>query len=167
MNRTPIAAIIGLVLLNTAGCGTLGSGVGGPQPSALSTANPKSGSACLTTSSTGDSRVMVDWVDFVQIHGTQYLAGLDGKVPAIPSSELGSVVGTVQCQLSVLKFQAQPGPAADGDAAFLAIGTDVHAIVGYQPSCRVAARVDGLNRVYLAHALVGGVSKAAKCAKAP
>lgn len=110
---------------------------------------------------------MVDWVDFVQLNGTQYLAGLDGNVPAVASEELGSAVGKVQCQLSKLKFQAPPGPAVDGDAAFIAVGTELHAIQGYAPSCRLAARIGGVNRVYLAHADVAGVSKPVACAKQP
>ena len=110
---------------------------------------------------------MVDWVDFVQLHGIQYVAGLDRNVAAVASDQLGSAVGRVECQLSVLKFQAEPGPAVDGDAAFLDVGTEVRAIRGYEPSCRVAARIDGINRVYLAHVDVDGVSKAVPCAKAP
>ncbi|MEP6651030.1 MAG: hypothetical protein ABJA74_14155 [Lapillicoccus sp.] len=48
---------------------------------------------------------MVDWVDFVQLHGMHYIAGLDENVPAVASDQLGAVVGRVECQLSVLKFQ--------------------------------------------------------------
>jgi hypothetical protein len=109
---------------------------------------------------------MVDWVDFVQLHGTQYLARLDGSASAVASEQLGPAVGRVECQLSALKFQAQPGPAVDGDAAFLSIGTEVHAIRGYKPSCRVTARIDGVNRVYLAHEDVNGVSKPVPCPQA-
>jgi hypothetical protein len=82
---------------------------------------------------------MVDWVDFVQLSGTQYIAGLDGQVPPVASAQLGAVVGRVRCQLSALKFSETPGPNVDGDAAFLPIGTEVHAIDGVEPSCRVAA----------------------------
>ncbi len=110
--------------------------------------------------------VMVDWVDLLQLNAVQYISGLEGTVPAVASTQLGPVVGRVQCQLSELKFRTESGPAVDGDAAFIPIGTDVHAIRGYQPSCRVAARVGGVNRVYLAHADVNGVSKPVPCAKA-
>jgi hypothetical protein len=110
---------------------------------------------------------MVDWVDFVQLSGTTYVASLDGELPPVVSSQLGAVVGRVRCQLSVLKFSEQPGPNVDGDAAFLAIGTEIHAVQGFGPSCRVAARIDGVNRVYLAHHDVGGYSKAVPCAKVP
>lgn len=110
--------------------------------------------------------MMIEWVDFVQLDGRQYIAGLDGPVPPVPSSEVGVVVGRVTCQLSALKFSKTPGPNVDGDAAFLAIGTELRAVHGFEPSCRVAARIDGANRVYLAHHDVDGHSKAVPCAKA-
>ncbi len=110
---------------------------------------------------------MVDWVDFVQLNGTQYVAGVDGKVSGVASNQLGSVVGRVECELSVLKFQAEPGPAVDGDASFVQVGTEVHAVRGYATSCRVAVRIAGVNRVYLAHADLAGVSRAVPCVKAP
>jgi len=125
-------------------------------------------SACENTNRHhGNAVVMVDWVDFVQLSGTQYIAGLDGQVPPVTSAQLGAVVGRVRCQLSALKFSETPGPNVNGDAAFLTIGTEIHAIHGFQPSCRIAARIDGANRVYLAHHNVGGYSKAVPCAKAP
>lgn len=170
MKRANIAAVIGLAMLSATSCGTVGNSgtdVSPSEPPTASSAHPQPGSACLTTPRTGDSTVMVDWVDLVQLHGTQYISGLDGKVPAVASDQLGMVVGRVECQLSVLTFQAQPGPVVDGDAAFLEIGTELHAIRGYQPSCRVAATISGVNRVYLAHADVQGVSKAVPCAKEP
>jgi hypothetical protein len=43
----------------------------------------------------------------------------------------------------------------------------VHAIRGYEPFCRVAVRIAGENRVYLAHSDLAGVSRAVPCAKAP
>ncbi|MEO7423129.1 MAG: hypothetical protein ABIU87_12125 [Ornithinibacter sp.] len=106
-------------------------------------------------------------MDFVQLDGTQYVSGADGSVPPVATDQLGSVVGRVECQLSVLKFHAQPGPAVDGDAAFITVGTDVHAVQGYGTSCRVTAQIAGVNRVYLAHADLDGVSRAVPCAKAP
>ncbi len=165
VKRPHMAAVIGLAMLSTTGCGSAGNvvtDVSGPQCSTSSSVASQRGSACLTTLLTGEATVMVDWVDFVQLHGVQYIAGLDGNVPAVASDELGSAVGRVECQLSVLKFQVQPGPVVDGDAAFISVGTQVHAIRGFEPSCQVAARVGGVIRVYLAHADVDGVSKACR-----
>ncbi|MEO7423052.1 MAG: hypothetical protein ABIU87_11725 [Ornithinibacter sp.] len=106
-------------------------------------------------------------MDFMQLDGTQYVADLEGRVPAVPADQLGSVVGRVKCELSVLKFHAEPGPPVDGDAAFIKVGTQVHAIRGYGTSCRVAAQIAGANRVYLAHADIAGVSRPVPCARAP
>lgn len=168
MKRVGIGAVIGLVMLSAAGCGTVGNSgtdVPGPEGSTTSSGNPQRGSACRTTPTTGDSTIMVDWVDMVQLHGVQYISDLDGTLSAVAPAQLGPVVGRVQCQLNVLKFQTEPGPPVDGDAPFLPIGTEVHAIRGYQPTCRVAAQVGGVNRVYLAHTDVAGVSKPLPCAE--
>ena len=170
MNRANIAAVLGVAMLSAAGCGSASDvATGGSEPTNSISSRPDAarGSACLSTPTTGDSIVMVDWVDFVQLDRTQYVAGVDGKVPAIASNQLGSVVGRVECELSVLKFHAEPGTAVDGDAAFLKVGTEVHAVRGYATSCRVAAQIAGVNRVYLAHADLAGVSRAVPCAKAP
>ena len=170
MNRASIAAVLGVALLSAAGCGSANDAMtGGREPTSSTSTRPDAAreSACLSTPTTGNSTVMVDWVDFVQLDGTQYVAGVDGKVPDITSSQLGSVVGRVECELSVLKFQTEPGPSVDGDAAFLTVGTEVHAVRGHPTSCRVSAQIAGVNRVYLAHADLGGVSEAVPCAKAP
>jgi hypothetical protein len=110
---------------------------------------------------------MVDWVDFVQLDGTMYVADVYGKVPPLASNELGPVVGRVECELSVLNFRTEPGPAVDGDAAYMKVGTQVHAVRGYDTSCRVAAHIAGVNRVYLAQTERAGVSRPVPCAKAP
>lgn len=122
-------------------------------------------SACNDMSTTGTSTVMVDWVDFVRLDGVEYVAGVHGVTPVSPA-ETGQVVGRVRCRLGELKFTRQPGPAVDGDAAFLAIGTELRAVRGYSTSCRITATVDGVNRVYVAHDDVVGSSKpAAPCTR--
>lgn len=170
MNRASVAAVLGIAMLSAVGCGSAGGVVtGGREPTRVVSSRPDAarGSACLGTPTTGNSTVMVDWVDFVQLNGIEYVAGVDGKVADIAANQLGSVVGPVECELSVLKFHAEPGPAVDGDAAFIEVGTDVHAVRGYATACRVAVRIAGVNRVYLAHADVAEVSRAVPCAKAP
>jgi len=182
VKRLFIVALVGLPILFTAACASSTHLVVAdkapasslepthgfaPAPSVDPTHGSAPASACENTPHQGDSVVMVDWVDFVQLNGTHYIAGLDGQVPPVASAQLGAVVGRVRCQLSALKFSKLPGPNVDGDAAFLTIGTEVHAVNGFGPSCRVAARIEGANRVYLAHQDVGGHSKAVPCAKAP
>jgi hypothetical protein len=169
MNRANIAAVLGVAMLSAAGCGRASDiAAGGNEPTNSISSRPAStqGSACLSTPTTGDSTVIVDWVDFLQLDGTQYVAGLDGKVRPIASNQLGAIVGRVECELSVLKFHVEPGPAVDGDAAFIKVGTTVHAVRGYETTCRVAVQVAGVNRVYLAHADHAGASRAVPCAKA-
>ncbi len=129
MRPANIAAIIVLAVLSTAGCGSSGNAgrtaagwrLGAPRaiahgdvdrhvPSTSSSGNPQRGSACLTTPTTGDSTVLVDWVDFVQLHGIQYVACLDGNARAVASDQLGSAAWSVECQLSLLKFEVEPAP---------------------------------------------------------
>lgn len=170
MKRLSIVALVGLPLLLTVACASPGRlvGVTIAPSSSVPTHNWAPATACEDSNRNhGNTVVMVDWVDFVQLSGTEYIAGLDGLVPPVASTQLGAVIGRVRCQLSALNFSEMPGPNVDGDAAFLPIGTAVHAIDGYEPSCRVAARIDGANRVYLAHRNVGGYSKAVPCVKAP
>lgn len=125
------------------------------------------GSACRSTPRGGTQSVMVEWVDFVQLDGVQYLAGLDGVIPAPHSGDIGTTVGTVQCQLSTLAYNKEPEPSVDGDAAFLPAGTQVRALRGFEPACRVVARYHGEYRVYLAHHDVNQRSEPVPCAKAP
>lgn len=157
-----VAALVFVAVLLTA-CGS------GRRPVVTGTAvassrSSSTASACTDTQAGGTSTVMIDWIDFLRLDGIEYVADLEGRVPDVPARRLGPLVGRVECQLSVLRFSRPPGPAVDGDAAFLPVGTEVHAITGIEPRCRVAAKVDGSVRVYLAHGKVNGVSRAVPCA---
>ncbi|MGO4597243.1 hypothetical protein [Terrabacter sp. 2RAF25] len=165
MNRSAVAAgvvITALAVLGTGGCTSPGGSGAGPATSVA----PQPVSACRSTPTTGDTSAIIDWVDFVQLGGVQYYAGFDGQLPPVPTEQLGATVGLVECRLSDLHFDGLPGLPVDGDAAFIPIGTPVRAIRGFDPACRVTARVDGVNRVYLAHEDVKGVTRAVPCAKA-
>ena len=153
MNGRAAAVLLGAAMVLTA-CGTAtqpppagDTGIVGRVDSDTVPAK----SACTDTPTDGVSSVMVDWVDFLQLDGIQYVAGRPGSPPqSVSASELGGVVGRVTCMLSALKFTQQPGPAVDGDAAFLPVGTEVYSIKGVGSSCRVAAKRQGVNRVYVA-----------------
>jgi hypothetical protein len=88
--------------------------------------------------------VQIDWVDFVRLNGREYRAIPDHVRP----DQVGAAVGKVGCMFS----DTLPGPdhiPQDGDAAFLAVGTLVHALKGYPPSDRVVAqKPDGQWTVY-------------------
>jgi hypothetical protein len=177
-------ATAALVVVGGVVAGTLSTNQALPQPAgpgpssvkaavvdhAPSSARPTPSSAptseCDKTSGKKDSVVMVNWVDFVQLNGTQFVAEYGPGHP-IASAQMGAVVGRVLCQFSALKLSEMPGPIVDGDAAFLPIGTEVHSILGFDPSCRVAARFEGINRGYLAYHDVDGSSLPVPCAKAP
>ena len=162
----PLATLACVAVLLTA-CGSgsrpVVAGVVTDTPVASSRGS-STASACTDTATGGTSTVMIDWIDFVRLDGVEYVADLDGRAADVPARRLGLVVGHVECQLSVLRFLQPPGPAVDGDAAFLPVGTAVRAIAGIDPRCRVAAQVDGSVRVYLAQREVNGVSKAVPCA---
>ena len=155
------AAILVGVLSSCGGSPEGGPGAATPVGGASTTR-----SACEGTPTQGRSTVMVDWVDFVRLGGVEYVAGLGGSAASVPPEQVGSVVGRVECRLSALAFAEQPGPAVDGDAAFLPVGTAVHAVTGWPTSCRVTALVDGAYRLYLAQAGGSAASTPAPCATA-
>jgi hypothetical protein len=84
-----------------------------------------------------------DYLDFVQVGGTIYDAGY--RTPAgrgLRDADLGAQVATVRCKLADHQLEEQ-GRYLDGDAAYLEPGTPVHAVKGYRPSFRLAARREG------------------------
>jgi hypothetical protein len=168
VKRTGIALAVAAVVVLSAGACT-GTGGPGAAPGAgpATSAGRQPVSACSTGSTSGNETAIVDWVDFVQLKGIQYYAGYDGTLPPVPKEQLGATVGLVECRLSDLHFTGPPGTPVDGDAAFIPVGTPVRSIKGFDPACRVAVEVEGVNRLYLAHTDVQGVTKAVPCAQAP
>lgn len=83
----------------------------------------------------------IDYVDFVQFGGRQYV-GTGEHVPAIPMPSgipfPGPRIGTVQCTLSET-LPGQDYRPQDGDAAYLPVGTVLHAVVGMPVSSAIAA----------------------------
>lgn len=121
-----------------------------PGPSA--TAARPVGADCPKVSRTDRSMVTIDYVDFLQAGGRNYIADLH-RVPPINQADLGARLLTVRCSYAKLNHEAgakTPSPR-DGDAAFLLPGTPVYAIKGWSPACRLAASWDGRLRVYLAY----------------
>lgn len=84
----------------------------------------------------------VDYVDFVQAYGEQYVAGLANRPIHVARGDLGRVVLRSRCSLAALNDRTHhtPGTARDGDTAFLAPGTPIYAINGWSVRCRLAAR---------------------------
>jgi hypothetical protein len=90
----------------------------------------------------------IDWVNFVQVGSTQYVAG-----PASPTvlqeADLGAVYTHVKFKVS--GNVCDPSYSLkDGDAAFLEPGTAVYQVSGHPSSEELAARFNGSIVVYRA-----------------
>lgn len=100
---------------------------------------PWSQSACETT--------QIDWVNFVQVGSTQYVAG--PATTTLKESELGAVHSHVKFKVSGNVCDPTYRPK-DGDAAFLEPGTPIYEVAGRPPGEQLAARFNGAVVLYLA-----------------
>lgn len=98
----------------------------------------------LMAAACGGSAAHIDFVDFVMLGGITYVAA-GATAPAggrqLQESDLGSVYGQVKVKLE--GSQDPNHQLQDGDAAFVAPGSQVYRVNGYRPAFRVAARHDG------------------------
>ncbi len=118
------------------------------------------------TAARGPTRsVIIDYVDFIRLDGREYLAGFT-PTPPVSHADLGEVVAESRCSLSAFneRTRTDPGPSRDGDTGFLPPGTDIHAVRGWDPACRVAAERDGRLYVYLAQETGADHARPAACA---
>jgi hypothetical protein len=138
---------------------------GNPQieaPSGIASAAP----SCPETRKLHGQAIMVDYIDFLQLGGRQYVASLNPGVTA-RHNELLTTVARVNCTISDLTEDGTVevvGPFNDGNAAYLPLGTAIRAVRGYDAACRVAAELDGRVRVYLAQHEVAHHSRPMPCA---
>lgn len=108
--------------------------------------------------------VMIEWVDFLQFDGRQYIAGL-GPTVSIRPGDLGQVITHIRCSMTTLDDHRHIGfPLVDRSAAFIPAGTAVLAVRGYSPQCRLASYVGGQLHVYLAQREVNGHTAPRPCA---
>jgi hypothetical protein len=157
------AAIAGLAI----GCSTPPQlGAEQVKPSQAPTTAPADGCAVLPTLALGQPMsVIIDYVDFIRFEGREYLAGFT-PTPPIGRDDLGQVVTESRCSLSQLNARTgmQPPGPTDGDTGFLTAGTEIHAVRGWSPACRLAAEHDGRLHVYLAQEDGGDRTRPADCA---
>ena len=105
-------------------------------------------SACQAPGSTPTCNVMIDWVNFIEVGATQYVAG-SGTDNDPQENELGSVYA--QVKFKVNENVCDPGyRPKDGDAAFLEPGTPIYQVKGHPPTERLAARFNGHLTLYQA-----------------
>jgi hypothetical protein len=106
-------------------------------------------SACqLPGSAQGCSNAQIDWVDFIQVGSTQYIAG-PGTPTTLQESDLGPVVAHVKFKVSGDVCDPNYKPK-DGDAAFLEPGTPIYQVNGQPASKVLAARRNGQIIAYAA-----------------
>ncbi|HSS94752.1 MAG TPA: hypothetical protein VLR46_12315 [Candidatus Dormibacteraeota bacterium] len=93
--------------------------------------------------------MQIDWVNFIQVGSTQYVA--DGQQPpaVLQASDLGPVHAHVKFKVS--GNVCYPNyRLKDGDAAFLDVGTPIYQVNGQPPGQRLAARFNGQIVLYTA-----------------
>ena len=104
---------------------------------------------CQVPGSAPTCTTMIDWINFIQVGSTQYVAGLDSSVP-LQESDLGPVYAKVKFKVS--GNVCDPNyKLKDGDAAFLDSGTEIYQVNGHAPTQELAARFNGQIVAYVAH----------------
>jgi hypothetical protein len=97
--------------------------------------------ACQLPGSNQPCTSQIDWVDFVEVGSTQYVAA-PGSGPTLQDSDLGPVIAHVRFKVDGNVCNPNYRPK-DGDAAFLDPGTPIYQINGHPPSQVLAARQNG------------------------
>ena len=128
------AALASAALVLAAGC------TGSSAPPETGGTTPVADRGCPSVH--GRGYAAIDYVDFIQAFGHQYVAGLGSRPSRVNRSDLGRVVLRSHCSFSALNDlpHKSPGEPRDGDTGFLAPGTPVYSIDGWSTQCRLAAR---------------------------
>jgi hypothetical protein len=102
--------------------------------------------ACQLPGSTSTCNAQIDWVNFLQVGSTQYVAGPESP-SVLQESNLGPVYARVKFKVS--GNVCDPNyRLKDGDAAFLDPGTPIYQVNGQSPTDQLAARFNGRIVVY-------------------
>ena len=104
--------------------------------------------ACQFPGSPSSCNMQIDWVNFIQVGSTQYVAGMQGPA-VLQESELGPVYAQVQFKVAGNVCDSNYR-LKDGDAAFLEVGSPVYQVNGQPPGAELAARFNGQFLVYKA-----------------
>jgi hypothetical protein len=92
----------------------------------------------------GSSRpcAQIDWVNFIEVGSTQYVAGLASPDVTLQEIDLGPVYAHVKFKVSANVCDPSYR-LKDGDAGFLDPGTPIYQVNGHPPSEELAARFNG------------------------
>ena len=107
--------------------------------------------ACQLPGSSPTCNAQIDWVNFIQVGTTQYVAGLTQAPTVVQESDLGPVYAHVKFKVSGNVCDTNYR-LKDGDAAFLDAGTPIYEVNGQPPGEQLAARFSGQIVVYRAMA---------------
>jgi hypothetical protein len=106
--------------------------------------------ACQWPGSPESCTAHIDWVNFIQVGATQYVAGPQ-EPTALKEADLGPVHATVKFKVS--GNVCDPSyKLKDGDAAFLDPGTPIYQVKGHEAGKELAAKFNGTFVVYEAMA---------------
>jgi len=104
--------------------------------------------ACQLPGSPSGCNVQIDWVNFVQVGSTQFVAGPQSSM-FLQDGALGPVSAHVKFKVS--GSVCDPSyRLKDGDAAFLDPGTPIYQVDGQSPTVELAARFGGQIVAYTA-----------------
>ncbi len=104
--------------------------------------------ACQLPGSAPTCDAQIDWVNFIQVGSTQYVAGPQSPT-ILQESDLGPVYAHVKFKVS--GNVCDPNyRLKDGDAAFLDVGTPIYQVNGHLSSDQLAAKFNGSLVVYRA-----------------
>lgn len=88
------------------------------------------------------TNVEIDWINFVQFDGIQYVANTYAVGRMSTGADVGPVFATVRRRLD-RNVHDPHYKTKDGDAAYLDAGTPVYSVNGYATFFRLVARFDG------------------------
>jgi hypothetical protein len=97
--------------------------------------------ACTLPGSPSSCNAQIEWVNFIEVGSTQYVAGPQSQT-VLQESDLGPVVAHVKFKVS--GNVCDPNyKVKDGDAAFLDPGTAIYQVNGHAAGEELAARFNG------------------------
>ena len=104
---------------------------------------------CQLPGSRPTCTAQIDWINFIEVGSTQYVAGLGSSPDVLQQSDLGPVYS--QVKFKVNGNVCDPNyRVKDGDAAFLDPGTPIYQISGRPASQQLAAQFNGAIVIYRA-----------------
>jgi len=157
VHRVLVAGVGLMVMLTLPACGnaagtgaTAGGGATAPTAGSTPSGDPHGPPAILPADArcprpgSQKATTMIDYIDFVQVNGHQYARFGPARVTHV---QVGERIGVVRCRLEGSAAGANYSPV-DGDAAFLAPGTEVFALRDRPVTEAVAVRLGGGYAIY-------------------